>query len=108
MELVKEELCEKVVDVRRVSDRVMTFVVFEEDVLRMTCGHAPQSGRCLEEKQCSYDELKCEWDMHFADDLAMCLGDINGNVGRHIDGIDEVPGGYGEGQRNLERRMLES
>ena len=31
--MVKEELCEKFVDVRRVSDRVMTLVV----VLKMMC-----------------------------------------------------------------------
>ena len=44
--MVKEELCEKVVGVRRVSDRVMiVVVVFEEDVLRLICGHAPQNGR---------------------------------------------------------------
>ena len=37
-----EELCEKVVEVRRVSDRVMTVVVvFEEDVLRFICWYAP-------------------------------------------------------------------
>ena len=48
--MVKEELCKKVVEVRRVSDRVMT-LVFEEDVLRLICGHAPQSGRSFEEKQ---------------------------------------------------------
>ena len=49
--MVKEELCDKVVEVRRVSDRVMTLVVFEEDVLRLTMGYAPQSGRSFEEKQ---------------------------------------------------------
>ena len=48
---MKEELCEKVVEVRRVSDGVMTLVVFEEDVLRLICGYDPQSGRILEEKQ---------------------------------------------------------
>ena len=33
--MVKEELCEKLLEVRMVSDRVMTVVVvFEEDVLR--------------------------------------------------------------------------
>ena len=37
-----------------------------------------------------YDELKCEWDMHSADDLVMCLGDFNVHVGRHIDGFDGV------------------
>ena len=48
--MVKEELCRKVVEVRRVSDIVMSVVVFEEDVLRLICGYAPQSGS-LEEKQ---------------------------------------------------------
>ena len=47
---MKEELCEKVVEVRRVSDGVMTVVaVFEEDVLSLICGYALQSGRSLEE-----------------------------------------------------------
>ena len=49
----------------------------------------------MEEKQSFYDDLKCEWDMHSTDDLVMCLGDLNGHVGRHIDGFDRVHGGYG-------------
>ena len=49
--IVKEELSEKVVQVRRVSYRVMTLVVVEEDVLTLICGHAPQSGRSFAEKQ---------------------------------------------------------
>ena len=57
----KEELCERVVEVRRVSDRVMT---------------APQSGSSLEEKQSFYDDVIDEWDMHSAGDLVMCLGDF--------------------------------
>ena len=44
--------------------------------------------------------------MHSADDLIMCFGDINGHIGRHIDGFDGVLGGYGVGQRNLKGRML--
>ena len=49
--MVKEELCKKVVEVIMVCDRVMTLVlVFVEDVLRLVCGYAPQSGKCLEEK----------------------------------------------------------
>ena len=47
--MVKENLCEKVVEVRWVSDNVMTvLVVFEGDVLRLICGYAPQSGRDFE------------------------------------------------------------
>ena len=84
-----KDLCEKVVEVKMASDRVMTLVaVFEEEVLRLICGHAPQSVRSSEGKQSFYVELKCEWDMHSADDLVTHLGDINGYVGRHIDGFD--------------------
>ena len=57
-------------------------------------------------KQSFYDELKCEWVRYSADDLAMCLGDINRHIGKHIDGFDRVHGGYGVGQRKLEGRML--
>ena len=42
--MVKEELYENVVEVRRVSDRVMTVVVFLDDVLRSICGYALQGG----------------------------------------------------------------
>ena len=74
------------VEVGRVSGRVMTLVaVFDEDVLRLICGYSPQGGRSLEENHSIYDELKCEWDMHSVGDLVMCLGDINGHIGRHID-----------------------
>ena len=42
--MVKEELCEKVVEVRRVNDRVMAVVlIFEEDMLRLICRYAPRS-----------------------------------------------------------------
>ena len=46
--MVKEELCEKVVIVRMESDTVMIVVVFEEDVLRLMCGYALQSGKSFE------------------------------------------------------------
>ena len=39
--LGKEELCEKVVEVRRKSDRVMAMMlVFEEEVIRVICAYA--------------------------------------------------------------------
>ena len=45
--IVKQEQCEKVVKVRRVSDRVMAVViVLEEDMLRY-CWYAVQTGRCF-------------------------------------------------------------
>ena len=48
--LVKEELYDKVVEVRRVNDRVMSLViVLELKVLRVVCAYAPQSGKSMEE-----------------------------------------------------------
>ena len=85
---------------------MMTVVVFEEDVLRLICANAPQNERSLEEKQSFYDKLKCQLDMHSAGDLMMRLADINGHIGRHIDGFDGIHGGNGVGHRNLKGRML--
>ena len=59
--MVKVELCETELEVRWVSDRLMTaVVVFEEYVLRSICGYALQSGSSFEVKHSYYDKLKCE------------------------------------------------
>ena len=51
---MKEELCEKVFEVRRVSEIEMIAVVFEADVLRLVCCYASQifNGKC-EIRNCS-------------------------------------------------------
>ena len=44
--LLKEELCEKVVEVRRKSERLMAMaLVFEKEVIRVRCANARQVGR---------------------------------------------------------------
>ena len=53
-------------------------------------------------KNC-YDEVKGEWDLHIVGDLAMCLGDLDGHVCRHIDKFD---GWYGVVLINMEGRKL--
>ena len=61
---MKEKLCKKVVEVLRKSDRVM---VFEEEVIRVTCVYAPQEGR----SECEKDQF----DNKMADDFI-----INGRI----------------------------
>ena len=47
--MVMDEMSEKVMEVRMVSDGVMAIVlVFEEDVLRLICAYFAQNGRCFE------------------------------------------------------------
>ena len=55
------------------------------------------------------EQLKGEWDMHSADKLLMSLGDINGHMGRCIDGfhgVHGVHGGHAVGERNIEEKIL--
>ena len=56
-------------------------------------GYPPRCGQSFGEKTVFRDELKGECDMHSADDLAMCLGDLNGHMGRHIDRFDGIQEG---------------
>ena len=63
----------------------MTVVDFAEDVLRWVCS---TKWKKFGGNTVFYDKLKCEWDMHSAHNLVMCLGDFNGHVGRHIDGFN--------------------
>ena len=89
--MMVEELCEEVVEVKRVSNGVMAIVfVFEEDVLMLICGYAPQCGQSLDDEQSFYYELRCKWDIHSVDDIVVCLGGLNGYVGRYIDEFDAV------------------
>ena len=86
--LVKEELCEKVVEVQRKSDRMMAIVlVFEEKVMRVICAYTPRVGR----SECEKDEV------------VLGLEDFNRHVGRRIDGVH---GEYEIGKRNVEKRRL--
>ena len=48
--LIKEELYKKVNEVRRVNDKVMSLAIVFDEVLRVVCAHASQSGRSIKEK----------------------------------------------------------
>ena len=105
--LVKEELCEKMVEVRRRCDRVMGIgLVFGEEVVRVICAYAPQSGKPDSEKELFYEEMAREWSMANANEMELGLGDFNGHVGKCAEGFEGIHGGYGIGKRNVEGRML--
>ena len=62
--LVKKELCEKVVEIRRKSGRVMALVLtFEEKVIGAICAYASQVGRSECEKDQFYNGMASEWDL---------------------------------------------
>ena len=62
--LAIEELCDKVDEVRRVSDRVMSLViVYHEEVVKVECAYAAQGGKPMEEEQFFKDQSR-EWATH--------------------------------------------
>ena len=105
--LVKEELGEKVVEVRRQSDRVMAMVlVFEEEVIRVICVYAPQVGRSECEKDQFYNDMASGWYLQNPGGVVLGMWDFNGLVGRRINGFQGVHGGYRIGNRKVEERRL--
>ena len=105
--LVKEELCEKVVDVRRKCDRVMVIVLAcGEQVIRVISAHGPQAERPIEVKHRFYDELAAEYELRNPSEVVFGLVDFNERVGEEIEGFEGVHGGIGIGKRNAKGRML--
>ena len=102
----KEELYDKVVEIRAVSDRVMSLAIVLEEVVRVVCAYAPQSGKWMEEKGNSYEDLSREWSTHHMSEMIIGMGDHNGHVGSNIDGFQGAHGGISIGKRNQEGRML--
>ena len=107
--MMKEELAEKVLEVRRRSVRVIVVVmVIGRVMIRVISGYAPQQNRSEEEKVQFYDDVSEEIEQAGPDEFVMLLGDLNGHVGTSADGYEGVHGGYGYGVRNEEGcRVLE-
>ena len=79
--LVKEELCENVVEDRRKSDRVMATVpAFEEEVIRVICAYGPQVGKSDCEKDQIYNDMANEWDLQNPSEVVLGMGDFSGHV----------------------------
>ena len=104
--MVKGELCENVVEVRRRCDRVMAIgLVFGEEVVRVICAYAPQSGEQDAEER-FYEEMAREWSMANANALVLGLGHFNGDVGKCAEGFEGIHGGYEIGKRIADGKML--
>ena len=105
--LVKEELCESVVEIRRRSDRIMTMcLIFWKEMIRLICVYLPQSEKPDIQKDKFYDELVHEWEMKGTKELTLEIGDFNSYAGKKM---DRFKGAHGEnkiGEENLEGRTL--
>ncbi|KAK3557018.1 hypothetical protein QTP70_022905 [Hemibagrus guttatus] len=107
MERRKEEFVRNVLEVKRVSDRVMSLKLEIEGVmLNVVSGYAPQVGCELEEKERFWSELDEVMESIPTGERVVIGADFNGHVGEGNTGDEEVMGKFGVKERNLEGQMV--
>ncbi|KAK3559648.1 hypothetical protein QTP86_013601, partial [Hemibagrus guttatus] len=105
--VLKEEFVRNVLEVKRVSDRVMSLKLEIKGVmLNVVSGNAPQVGCELEEKERFWSELDEVMESIPTGERVVIGADFNGHVGEGDRGDEEVMGKFGVKERNLEGQMV--
>ncbi|KAK3566679.1 hypothetical protein QTP86_003189, partial [Hemibagrus guttatus] len=105
--VLKEEFVRNVLEVKRVSDRVMSLKLEIEGVmLNVVSGYAPHVGCELEEKERFWNELDEVMESIPTGERVVIGADFNGHVGEGNTGDEEVMGKFGVKERNLEGQMV--
>ncbi|KAK3556984.1 hypothetical protein QTP70_022328, partial [Hemibagrus guttatus] len=105
--VLKEEFVRNVLEVKRVSDRVMSLKLeIEGAMLNVVSGYAPQVGCELEEKERFWSELDEVMESIPTGERVVIGADFNGHVGEGNTGDEEVMGKFGVKERNLEGQMV--
>ncbi|KAF7688136.1 hypothetical protein HF521_014142 [Silurus meridionalis] len=104
--ILKEEYSKSVVEVKRVSDRVINVKLEVEWIMiNVISAYAPQVG-CEMEKKRFWSELDEVVDGVPRKERLANKADINGHVGEGNKGDEEVMGRYGQKERNVEGQMV--
>jgi len=105
---VSQRLCDSVVEVRRVSDCLMTVKIDSgPNTLLIVSGYAPQQGCTDEAKDAFWTSMGDNMRSFVAEEHLFIGGDLNGHVGHERHGYEKYHVGQGLGARNEEgyRRM---
>ena len=105
--LEREELAESVLEVKRVSDRLMDIKLeVNGSILNIVSAYAPRVNNSMEEKNYFWEDLDGLIKSISTEDRIVLGADFNGHVREGNIGREEIMGRYGAGTRNKEGSML--
>ena len=107
--MLKEELAESVLEVKRVSDRLMSIKLEVNGSILNTCilsAYAPQVNNSIEDKNDFWEDLDGLIESISTEERIVLGADLNGHVGEGNIGDEEIMGRYGAGTRNNEGSMV--
>ena len=105
--VVREDLAESVLEVKRVSDRLMAMKLeVNGSILNIVSAYAPQVNNSMEEKNDFWEDLDGLIESISTEERIVFGADLNGHVGEGNIGDKEIMGRYGAGTRNKEGSMV--
>ena len=105
--VVSEELFESVLEVKRVSERLMDMKVkVKGSILNIVSAYAPQVGNSMEEKKDFWQDVHGLIESVSKQNIIVLNADLNGHMSKGNKGDDEIMGRYGVGTRNKEESVV--
>ena len=102
--VVREELAESVLEVKRVSNRLMAMKLeVKGSILNVVSAYAPQVNNSMKEKNDFWEDLDELMESVSKKERIILGADLNGQVGEVNIGDEEVMGRYSAGTRNKDR-----
>ncbi|XP_063372213.1 uncharacterized protein LOC134660405 [Cydia amplana] len=106
--VLSEALCSRLVNVQRVSDRLMSVKIAldKQPCFNIICAYAPQTNCADAEKETFWDDLSTLL-LDIPQEESIHIGaDLNGHVGKNQDGYERCHGGFGFGTRNTDGERI--
>ena len=92
--MVREELAESVLEVKRVSDRLMAMKLeVKGSILKIVSAYAPQVNNSMEEKKDFWEDLDGLIESVSKEERIILGANLNGHVGKGNIGDEEIMGG---------------
>ena len=105
--VLRKELAENVLEVKRVSDRLMGMKLeVKGSILNIVSAYAPQVNNIMEEKNDFWEDLDGLMESIPKEERIVLGADLNGHVGEGNIGDEEIMERYGAGTRNKEGSMV--